>query len=176
MTQAEERFARLMQEINTTAIKGPLGKGFSLSRHVVSAATATLAVSLALAVGATTIASYGFGYAPRFQSAHILAPLAFFPALLAASRFGGRSAGWLCAMILMVVEAHWLPPRGAVWIDASFVPWYIEFLACMCATVLLCPRRRKPHATDKGVGQGKRLGVIRNRPPGIFALGQNLIK
>ena len=164
LTPAERRFSRFIQEVSTP----PSDNKFNEVRG-----QAIIAVVLA---GVAALAgSYGFGYSPRPPEGHNLSAIAFFPAVVAASRFGGRPAAWMTVAILLLVEALYLP-RGSLWIADEFVPWYIEIATALCATAILSTGRREPHAPDKGVSQGKRLGIIRNRLPVLFALSENIVK
>jgi hypothetical protein len=134
-------------------------------------------IGAALAGAATLAAYYGFGFAPRFPVGHNLPAMAFFPAIAAANRFGGQSAAWIGALILLLVEALYLPTCGSAWIAVEFVPWYIEFATAIClVTFFLSPQRRKPHAADKGVRQSKRLGLVRNWTSFLLPFSENVVK
>ncbi len=157
MTQAERRFARVIQEAST-------------SSHNNLNELARLAIIVSGLVCAAAIAAdLGFGFAPRVPEGHALAPMAFFPALVAASRYGGRLAAWIVVTLLLIIEALYLPPRG-FGIDPEFWPWYFEYAGTLCGTaLLLSPIRREPHPPNEGVGQGKRLGIVRNRLSSLFS-------
>ncbi len=164
MTQAEQRFARLIQESSTANVNKVNGLG----------RTAIIAVGLSCA--AVVAADYGFGFAPRVPEGHALAPMAFFPALVAASRYGGRVATWIVVTLLLIVEALYLPPQG-MGIDPEFWPWYFQYAGTLCSVaLLLSPIRRDPHTTDQGISQSKRFGIVRNRLPSLFSFSQDLIE
>ena len=163
MTEAERRFSQFIQDVGATT--------GNESNGVVRA----IMIAGALAGAAAIVGSYGFGYAPRLPEGHILSSMAFFPAIVAASLFG-RLPTWIAAAVLLLVEALYLPPGRTLWFEAQFVPWYIEYAISLCGVAILSTRRREPHAPDKSISQGKRLGVIRDRPPVLFAFSQNLIK
>ncbi len=157
MTQAERRFCRLIHESVASTDNKFSEMGWPSF------------IAIALSGGAIVLADWGFGYAPRIDG-HILAPLAFFPAIVAASRFGGRAAKWIASTILVFVEALFLPHRGLLWIEPEYVLWYLEFAAVIYLMALLISSGgREPHAADKRVRQGKRLGIIRNWFASLFS-------
>lgn len=166
LTEAERRFARYIHEISAS----PPSRALIFLR---SAAIATLFA------GAAAGAAYcGFGFAPRPPAGGAnLATMAFFPAIIAARRFGGSSASWVAAIILILVECLDLPPQGYLWISAEFMPWFVEFTLAACSTAFLAgPIGRKPHAPNQSVGQGERLGHVRKRFSALFALREDVVK
>ncbi len=165
MTPAERGFSLLMREIHSStdneferaaAARAKRAAQRRLYSYVLPAALMAAAILLSIDGGRNNL-----GFIP------LSPPLA--AAVFVRIRWGvtaGRIAVAMALPLVLYVGWNGLMPFEPIWFSGH--------IAALSA--LLSSRRRKPHATDKGVGQGERLGVTWDRPPVLFPFGQNLIK
>lgn len=165
MTPAEKRFAKYICAASDRA---------RMDRFRHAGKDVARAVGLAAIAGVAAWQGYGLG--PRAHGVAHWPAMAFYPAVVIAGYFAGRSGAWIAALLCLLLEAIKLPPAWSLEIDGEFMPWFIQVASSLCLVAMFSPRRLEPHPPDQSIAERKRVRFAQRRMSIFMPFRENVIK